>query len=53
MSNSKGATRVKDVCIVFIITCDAQNIEEWVYLHSHEVLFSPALDVDSFRTNPI
>ena len=39
MSNSKGAMRVKDVCIVFRITCDAQTIEEWVYLHSHEVLF--------------
>ena len=39
MSNSKGAMRVKDVCIVFRITCDVQTIEEWVYLHSHEVLF--------------
>ena len=53
MSNSKGAMRVKDVCIVFRITCDAQTVEEWVDLHSHEVLFSPPFDVNSFRINPI
>ena len=53
MFNSKGAMRVKDVCIVFRITYDAQIIEEWVYLHSHEVLFSPSFDVNIFRINPI
>ena len=53
MSNGKGAMRVKNVCIVFRITCDAQTIEELVYLHSHGVLFSLPFDINSFRINPI
>lgn len=45
MSNSIGAMRVKNVCIEFRNYCEAQNLEEWVYLNLHEVLFSPPFNV--------